>query len=948
MALPDGLGLQALKLRELFSEAHVKHRVAELLGVDRLGGVTQFGLNVAGLFASPLMTLIGLLLAGVGVGAAGKAWDDSLAGQEGMVARLARAVAAVSASVPVVVVIDDADQLELDLAVVLVENLIARFDGRVFVVAAVSPGGPLISALTSRAAYGLTEDRVRTVDTDPSMDYQARMDVTAELSPNLPDAAVRRIGERTGTFAEVFAVAAAERLAELDVQADDSAAVMVVDEVIDARVSRAPLSGMAVALAWAGGTLQAGQAERAGRVLEEGGWPGGDGDVIRFDSLVRLADPASPRLAEQVRVLAVSTRQRLAQIVFDTALEIDADPLAGLLEKVVSWQAAHRVRADLQDRTQLVPVQCQLIHGLEALNDPAAAYQVATATFAEYGASHPGQQAPEYDDLSAAVLRLSQQHQPRQMSPLVEATVAVVAARGAAVGLEARIWAAIDLLGQPGQRELGLRLTDQIISELGSRTDLGSVGNRWRLLLAFHTGRAGYSDATQQLLAPILAAASPSEDTDAAQAVLYAVGGPGADTRLQIIGLEAELTALPSDTDDDPLRIHHALAVDYHNLGDYRRALLHGHQELLLRSRVQGADHPFVLENRGRIAYWTGSAGRPAEALQLSVDLLPDLERVLGADHPDALATRVNIAALNQVCGRPAEALRLSRELLPDLTRVLGRYHRDTLINRLNIAGLTGECAHPAEALQLSRDVLPDLARVLGPDDRVTLNARAVIAASTGECGRPAEALELFQQFLPDQERAFGRDHPDLLMTRHNIAFWTANCGHLGEALRLFQELLPDRDRVLGRTHPDSLSTRRNIAQLVAESGDTAEAIRLMQELLPDQERVLGRDHPDTLTTRNNIAFQIGRSGQPDEALRLFPELLADSERVLGRDHPETLIIAINIAGFTESSGHPAEALKLYQAVLPGLERVFGRSHHHTLAVRRNIQRLNTPGTSID
>ena len=68
-------------------------------------------------------------------------------------------------------------------------------------------------------------------------------------------------------------MAAAERLAELDVQADDSAAVMVVDEVIDARVSRAPLSGMAVALAWAGGILQAGQAERAGRVLERGGGP---------------------------------------------------------------------------------------------------------------------------------------------------------------------------------------------------------------------------------------------------------------------------------------------------------------------------------------------------------------------------------------------------------------------------------------------------------------------------------------------------------------------------------------------------------------------------------------------------------------------------------------------------------------------------------------------------
>ena len=62
-------------------------------------------------------------------------------------------------------------------------------------------------------------------------------------------------------------------------------------------------------LAWAGGILHARQAERAVKVLGEER-PGDDGDVIRFESLIRLADPASPRLAEQVRVLAASKRQR--------------------------------------------------------------------------------------------------------------------------------------------------------------------------------------------------------------------------------------------------------------------------------------------------------------------------------------------------------------------------------------------------------------------------------------------------------------------------------------------------------------------------------------------------------------------------------------------------------------------------------------------------------------
>jgi hypothetical protein len=302
--------------------------------VDRLGGATQLALNVAGLFASPLATLVGLLLAGVGVGAVSRAWDDSLAGQEGLVGRLARAVAAVSVPVPVVVIIDDADRLEPDLAVVLVENLIGRHNGQVLVVATVNPDGELMRALISRARYGLTEGRVQTVDTGPGMDYQARVDLAHRLCPNLPRAATRRIGQRTQTFADVFGVVSAQRLAELDAHADEAAIAATIDAVIEAQVSRAP-SKLAVVLAWAGGIMHARQAERAVAVLGDGG-PAADLDVIGFEGLIRLADPASPRLAEQVRALADSKRRSMAEIVLDTALEIAGDPGAGLVDEVVA------------------------------------------------------------------------------------------------------------------------------------------------------------------------------------------------------------------------------------------------------------------------------------------------------------------------------------------------------------------------------------------------------------------------------------------------------------------------------------------------------------------------------------------------------------------------------------------------------------------------------------
>ena len=862
-ALPDGLGLQALELRKLFTEARVEHRVAGLLGVDRLGGVTQLALNVAGLFMSPLATLVGLLLAGVGVGAAGKVWDESLAGQQGLVAKLARAVAAVSVSVPVVVIIDDADQLELDVAVILIENLIGRIDGQVLVVAAANPGGDLVSALNARAALGLTESRVHTSGAVPAMDYQARVDLAAELCPELPAAAIRRIGQRTQTFAEVFAVAAAGRLAEVDEDENEAATVKVVDEVIDAQVNRAPPSRLAVLLAWAGGVLHAWQAERAVKILGEER-PDDDSDVLRFESLIRLADPSSPRLTEQVRILTASQRQRLAKIVLDTALDIGGDPGAGLVDKVVAWQAVHRVRADLPDHAQLLGVQGQLVHCLEDLDDPAAAYQVAATALEEYVVNGPGQrQALEYDDLLAALLRLARAQQVSQGDVLVDATIDAVTAGGAAVGLEARIWAAIDLLGQPGQRRRALKLTGQIAAELGQRNDLGAVGNRWRLQLAFHAGRAGYPAISQHLLAPLLNGSGSAEDEDAARAVLYAVGGPGADTRLQIVGLEAELAALLPDADDDRLRVHHALAADYGKLGDYDRALHHSQQELLLRRRIQGADHRDTLNTCGRITVWTARSGQPAQALRLARELLRDRERVLGHDHPDTLSSRHNIASLTAECGNLAKALRLFREALCDRERVLGHDHPDTLNTLNNIAAYTGRAGNPAKAAQLHREVLRRREQALGHDHPDTLESRNNIAQSIGEAGNPAKALQLFEELLPELKRVFGPDHPNTLSTRTNIAWFTGQSGHPAQALRLYQKLLPDQEWILGRDHLATLKTRSNIASFTGQSGHPAQALRLYQKLLPDQERILGRDHPDTLITRRSIQTLSTRGDSP-------------------------------------------------------------------------------------
>lgn len=120
--LTEDAGVQAKLLGDLLSQAASRNRAAELIGVDRFSGKVQLGLGVAGLFVSGLAAAIGFLLSSVAVGVASTAWNTSPTGQEGALARIARAVAAVSVSAPIVVTIDDADALNPALAATLIDN----------------------------------------------------------------------------------------------------------------------------------------------------------------------------------------------------------------------------------------------------------------------------------------------------------------------------------------------------------------------------------------------------------------------------------------------------------------------------------------------------------------------------------------------------------------------------------------------------------------------------------------------------------------------------------------------------------------------------------------------------------------------------------------------------------------------------------------------------------
>jgi AAA ATPase domain len=209
--LPGGRAVQAAGLREVLEEIAPPSRAGELLDLDTAARRAGLGVEAAGWFVPGLAVAVSVTALVRLLGAAGRVRDE---GPAGAVARAARAVAAVSVKVPVVVVIDDADRLDAGLARVLITGLAGRYDGRVLVVAAAAPDSALVTGLVRDPGYDLA-GRVRKATANPGMGYAARAELARELLPGLPAEARERIARRTAAFGEVWSVAAADLVAGL-------------------------------------------------------------------------------------------------------------------------------------------------------------------------------------------------------------------------------------------------------------------------------------------------------------------------------------------------------------------------------------------------------------------------------------------------------------------------------------------------------------------------------------------------------------------------------------------------------------------------------------------------------------------------------------------------------------------------------------------------------------
>ncbi|MFI9453528.1 tetratricopeptide repeat protein [Amycolatopsis sp. NPDC052450] len=306
-------------------------------------------------------------------------------------------------------------------------------------------------------------------------------------------------------------------------------------------------------------------------------------------------------------------------------------------------------------------------------------------------------------------------------------------------------------------------------------------------------------------------------------------------------------------------------------------------------------------------------------------------QRLLGHDHTDSLVARGNLASAYRQAGRPADALAIQEQVVPDFVRVLGQDHPRTLAAWAVLAHVLHETGRTEDAIAIQERVVTDSIRLWGKDHPDTLTARTNLAVSYLRTGRAAKTITMLEQVVIDSERLFGELHPNTLTARSRLAnaYWKAR--RTTDAITIEEQIVTHSEQLRGKDHPETLAARADLAVSYQQAGLTGKAISLLEQVVSDTARVLGEDHPDTQTARTYLAGSYWRAGRTTETISIMEQAVTDKARTSGAKHPHTLTLRRNLATAYWQAGRRGEAITILEQVASDRLRTIGKQHPDTL-----------------
>jgi CHAT domain-containing protein/tetratricopeptide (TPR) repeat protein len=325
---------------------------------------------------------------------------------------------------------------------------------------------------------------------------------------------------------------------------------------------------------------------------------------------------------------------------------------------------------------------------------------------------------------------------------------------------------------------------------------------------------------------------------------------------------------------------------------------------------LTGDDARKAADLEKRIAELEG-AGREADAVRAAEDLLVLRTRVQGADHWQAVTQKWELVTMKKVAALPAEKRRGWQEAAKG----------DEEAGRLEEGG------EYAKALPLARERLKWCQEVLGEDHPLTAQSYNNVALNLFQQGKYAELGPLNQKALGIRRKVMTEAHPDTAESYNNIAHYLLALGKSAEAGAAHQKALDIRREVLGEGDPRTANSYDGVAQALSAEGKYAEADPLFQKALDIRREALGDQDLDTALSYNNVAFNLDLQGKYAEAAPLLEKALGACLKALPVNPLQTALAYNNLASNLQSRGNLAKAIELYRKALDIRLKVLNKNH---------------------
>lgn len=382
------------------------------------------------------------------------------------------------------------------------------------------------------------------------------------------------------------------------------------------------------------------------------------------------------------------------------------------------------------------------------------------------------------------------------------------------------------------------------------------------------------------------------------------------------------------------------LIFDLYAKGDYGQLADVAEQQLKIRRRILGRNHPQTAESMVFVAIGLEELGQYGPAESLLREALSLNRKILGGEHPNLATNLNNLGRLLQTTGEYGEAKSLFREALAMDRRLWGNRNVDVAIDLNNLAFLLQGQGNYHEAEPLYREALEIYRSLLGeghPNVASILDNLGYLLRAQGNW---VGAEALYREALAMRQRLLGEEHPLLANSYNNLAFLLHHQGRYAAAEELYRKALSIERKRFGEEHPRIAATINNLAGLAGTQGDFEAADRLYREGLEMRRRLLGDEHPGVAQSLNNLANLLEITGKLAAAESLRLEAMETVRKGVGHEHPLCATTLNALANLYRTQGEDSKAEPLYREALAVRRKLLGEGHPHVASSLSNLASL--------